>query len=91
MSRKFTLEDYEKINPTQKIIVNEWLDKYDLKNVHTVVKSPDDDESIICIGYLIFKLIQKDKTFTTGFDREVNMVVAVFDYDDFPWEVLDNA
>lgn len=90
MNKKFTLQDYEKINPTQRIIINNWLDKYDLKNVHTVVKS-DKDDSLICIGYLIFKLIQKDKTFTTGYDREVDMVVAVIDYDDFPWEVLDNA
>jgi hypothetical protein len=89
MSRKFTLEDYEKINPTQKLIVNEWLDKYDLQNVHTVIRS--DDESLICMGISVFKLIQKGKIFTTGYDSKVDMVVAVFDYDDFPWEVLDNA
>lgn len=89
MSKRFDITDYQSLDPTKRILVDNWLEKYSLTEVHTVVYS-EESESLVCLGYHTFKRVKKDGTMTTGFDPETEVVIAIFDFDDFPWEGLDN-
>lgn len=84
---RFTIDQYTQLVLPKRIVIDEWLQKYTLDNVHTVEKTGED--GLVCYGYNIFPYFKKESETKFTSDADIEVITALFDYDDFPWEVLD--
>lgn len=89
--KKITADDYTNLGLSERKKVDEWVDKYNLEHVHTVVHS-EPNNGIVCLGYNVFKIFKKDHDFVLSRDPDENpIVIAIFDFDDFPWEAFESV
>ncbi len=87
--------EYNDLSPLAKVVLDNWLRKYNLEDRAALIKQTDYNDGWINVKLEVYDLPLKVRHRLMGSEKYLELeecnefrLLDTFEYDDFPWEVL---